>query len=186
MRVVLSITHNTMRQRKQIETEAVMAMDRGNSTEPLVIELLLDIRELLAQPTLHHDFGRLRDQVEESDVIHAMGGGFASLHVSKDETLTKLPVSDASEFIICAAVRAKDGHIHRGHRHNDALRAMQGMPAYKDERPYGDDQGFITSTGRYVNRKEAMQIQIAAGKKSQDPEHGPAYHGDELYSEDLY
>lgn len=90
------------------------------------------------------------------------------------------------EIVICAAVRAKDGLIIRGHRHATALAkpfGLQGIPGYEDERPYGDDQGFITSENRYVNREEGLRIQRAAGIESHDP---GGYRGGELYSEDLY
>lgn len=90
------------------------------------------------------------------------------------------------EIVICAAVRAKDGTIYRGHRHAHALYkpyGLQGMPGYDGERPYGDDQGFITSKNRYVNRKEGLALQLAAGIPSADP---GGYRGGELFSEDLY
>jgi len=91
------------------------------------------------------------------------------------------------EIVICAAVRAKDGKIYRGHRHGHALYkpfGLQGVPGYEDERPYGDDQGFITSRNRYVTRKEGYELQIAAGIESVDKNN--PYAGGELYSEDLY
>ena len=44
----------------------------------------------------------------------------------------------------------------------------------------GDETGFITSTGRYVDRIEAGRIAIAAGQ-TKALAHGPA-----LYSEDLW
>lgn len=99
---------------------------------------------------------------------------FYSLHLQEIE----------KEIVICAAVRAKDGIIVRGHRHVHAMRALQDMPAYKNERPHGDDQGFVTSMGRYVTRKEGCKLQIAAGVESVDKE--KPYCGGELYSEDLY
>ena len=88
------------------------------------------------------------------------------------------------EIVICAAVRAKDGTIIRGHRHNHALRALQEIPGYEKERPSSDNQGFITSLNRYVNRKEAAELQIAAGIESADKKN--PYCGGECYSEDLY
>lgn len=45
-----------------------------------------------------------------------------------------------------------------------------------------DDQGFITSTGRYVGREEAMRIAKASGQKMTD---GP-HRSDKLFSEDLW
>ncbi len=102
--------------------------------------------------------------------------------------LAELKARDAyvREVVICAAVRAKDGTVYRGHRHGHALYkpfGLQGMPGYEGERPHGDDQGFITSRNRYVNRYEAMELQLAAGIKSADP---GGYRHEELFSEDLY
>ena len=70
------------------------------------------------------------------------------------------PVNDGSalETIICAAVRASNGKIIKGHRHNDAIRALQAMDGYEREHPHGDDQGFVTSTNRFVNRREAYRL----------------------------
>lgn len=87
------------------------------------------------------------------------------------------------EIIICAAVRMSDGYIVRGHRHNDAIRTAHEIPRYDNERPNRDDQGFVTSQNRYVNRKDAMEIQRRARIFSVDK---GGYKGDELYSEDLY
>lgn len=90
------------------------------------------------------------------------------------------------EQVICAAVRAPDGYIIRGHRHNDALRTMRDIPRYEDAKPpCGDDQGFVTSENRYVTRKEAYEIQIAAGIPSILSGINAYLHG-ECYSEDLY
>lgn len=93
------------------------------------------------------------------------------------------------EVVICAAVRAKDGFIYRGHRHAHALYrpfGLQGVPGYENERPHGDDQGFITSRNRYVSREEAMQIFKTSGAVSADEEKHPVANRGELYSEDLY
>lgn len=79
------------------------------------------------------------------------------------------------EIIICAAVRASNGKIVRGRRHNDAIRALQEMDGYQGEQPYGDDQGFVTSTNRFVNRWEAYRLHF--------PDRAVP---DELRSDDLY
>ena len=79
------------------------------------------------------------------------------------------------EIIICAAVRASNGKVVRGHRHADAIRALQAMHGYEGEQPDGDDQGFVTSTNRFVSREEAYRI------------HFPNFAGlGELHSDDLY
>lgn len=92
---------------------------------------------------------------------------------------------DSGEIVICAAIRMSDGYIVRGHRHCDAIRTASQIPKYKDERPFGSDQGFVTSQNRYVDRLEGARIQKAAGIKSKMPEGQEYLHG-ELYSEDLY
>jgi hypothetical protein len=46
-----------------------------------------------------------------------------------------------------------------------------------------DNQGFITSRNRFVNRSEARELQEAAGIASVAP---GGYRGDLLFSEDLY
>lgn len=80
-----------------------------------------------------------------------------------------------TEIVICAAVRASNGRVVRGHRHSDAIRALQAMNGYEAEQPNGDDQGFVTSTNRFVNRQEAYRIRF--------PKNGEL---DELRSDDLY
>jgi hypothetical protein len=79
------------------------------------------------------------------------------------------------EIVICAAVRASNGKVVRGHRHIDAIRALQAMQGYEGEQPSGDDQGFFTSTNRFVNREEAHRIHFP---NSTEP--------GELHSDDLY
>lgn len=93
------------------------------------------------------------------------------------------------EIVICSAVRGKDGFIVRGHRHHNALYALHEIPGHEEDHCPPEDQGFITSHNRFVNRKEGYELQIAAGIKSvlEGTEHsnGAYLHG-ELYSEDLY
>ena len=88
--------------------------------------------------------------------------------------------ADGVETVICAAVRMPDGAVFRGHRHGDALHAAQAPPKYRDVRP--TEQGFVTSRNRYVDRSEALRLQLAAGVPSAD---SGGYRG-ELFSEDLY
>lgn len=65
-------------------------------------------------------------------------------------------------------------------RHHTVLRSMSelGIDAIKEGNP--DAQGFLTSAGRYVGRREAAQIAVEAKqiKKCQWPP--------DLYSEDLW
>lgn len=87
------------------------------------------------------------------------------------------------EFCICAAVKTTDGRIIRGHRHDGAMQTAWNMKLTLV--PYTEDQqGFVTSKGRYVNREEAAALQRAAGIKTVDPTR--IDFPDELLSEDLY
>ena len=79
------------------------------------------------------------------------------------------------EIVICAAVRASDGKIVRGFRHHDAIRALQTIAGYEGEEPYGNNQGFVTSTNRYVTRMEGYQLHFPDRTEP-----------DELHSDDLY
>jgi hypothetical protein len=79
------------------------------------------------------------------------------------------------EMIICAAVRASNGKVVRGHRHVDAIRALQAMDGYEGEQIREEDQGFVTSTNRFVNRREAYPLHF--------PDRAEP---DELRSDDLY
>jgi len=89
------------------------------------------------------------------------------------------------EICICAAIEMKDGYIIRGHRHSDCIRTASQIPKYKEERPSGRNQGFVTSKGRYVDRLEGARLQKEAGIKSIMSECQEYLYG-ELYSEDLY
>jgi len=110
------------------------------------------------------------------------------------------------EFILCAANWYNDGKHYEtglngpetgfvlcGHRHHSIIRLLPECPDYnaKDEESpvnfrqptddYEVEQGFLTSTGRFVTREDALQIAIAAGQI--DKGH---YSDTMLFSEDLY
>lgn len=100
------------------------------------------------------------------------------------------------ETCICATIRLPDGRIIRGHRHGDCIRTAVELIDHRhsiglEPVPYEgmrddmrqDSQGFITSTGRYVDRLEGMRLQRAAGIESAAD---GGYRGDILFSEDLY
>jgi hypothetical protein len=96
------------------------------------------------------------------------------------------------ETILCAAIwyinrsfyknQPKDieyGYVMCGYRHNDIIR-LHTILTHEATRSETSIQGFITSENRFVDRKEAKQIAIAAGQ----------YKGNNtselLFSEDLY
>ncbi len=93
--------------------------------------------------------------------------------------MTTLPETCGAERIECAAIKHFDGtefSVPSPGRHNHVIAFMQGR--------YGEghhEQGFITSRGRFVDRREALVIASAAGQirvKTGDP--------DVLYSEDVW
>jgi hypothetical protein len=83
------------------------------------------------------------------------------------------------ETCLCAAIQFPDGYVVRGHRHHDCLRTAAGIPG---RNPRGVAQGFLTTHGRFVDRREGLRLQLAAGAPSADP----GGYRDQLYSEDLY
>lgn len=91
------------------------------------------------------------------------------------------------ERVICAAV--KRGHkVWYGHRHNHALAAMNDSLSWTMSRKKITEikpiQGFVTTTGRFVDRFEGRKIQELAGIKSASKD-GYNQTGT-LFSEDLY
>ena len=86
-----------------------------------------------------------------------------------------------SEYILCAAISKPNEYdmaakplIYCGHRHNNIL--WQGRHVPRSPRY----QGFLTSTGRFVDRKEAYMIAVKAKQIV------PVDNVELLYSEDLY
>ena len=86
--------------------------------------------------------------------------------------------------ILCAAILIKNYDEHgdlliAGHRHHDCFTTFarlsgERLPATN----YEYDQGFLTSAGRFVDRKKAVPIAIRMGITPRNP--------NKLYSEDLY
>lgn len=109
------------------------------------------------------------------------------------------------EFIVCSAIWVDDGiarHggcfsypatgiLFTGWRHNDcfvALNAWAGLLPDRErwtlqEQLAGLNQGFMTSTGRYVDRREAWNIAHAADQYFVP---GERKCPGELFSEDIY
>lgn len=87
-----------------------------------------------------------------------------------------------AELCICAAVKTECGEVIRGHRHADCFTAI--MSRNKKILKEQGAQGFITSTGRYVDRAEGAKLLRGAGIKSRA---GFVFEMDDiLTSEDLY
>lgn len=101
-------------------------------------------------------------------------------------------LASSLEHCICAAIVLRDGAIVRGRRHDDCIRAAKKWIDHRHSTgvapaPWSPEmcreQGFVTSTGRYVDREEGLRLQLAAGIPSARPS---GYRKRELFSEDLY
>lgn len=132
---------------------------------PAAVRLALDALESGADISQRRDaFYALRDEFYPI---------FPRQQIQKDE-----------EIVICAAVKTVEGKIIHGHRHDGAMEyAIQmGLTLVPYEQ---NQQGFVTSRGRYVDRVEAAALQKAAGIKSVDHENRVDFPT-ELFSEDLH
>lgn len=95
------------------------------------------------------------------------------------------------EIPACAAIRGAHGITFAGKRHHDCLAQVKSA-GFGGLWRVSATQGFMTTRGRFVDRKEAMQLMLDAGipsanKGGEDQATSPAgFRGDELYSEDLY
>ena len=78
------------------------------------------------------------------------------------------------ETVASAAVKLADGTVHTGKTHGQIVGELG------DADLSGADDGFVTSTGRYVTREEGMQIAKASAQMDNSNQ-GP----DRLYSEHL-
>lgn len=90
------------------------------------------------------------------------------------------------ERIICAALRIDEtGKIYYGHRHSHCISAANGELSWELNRQeinkIPKTQGFITSMGRFVDRKVAWDI----AEKSRQIIRSTGGDGI-LYSEDIY
>lgn len=104
------------------------------------------------------------------------------------------------EKIICAATWYKElptarlvgyndvpyGVLLCGHRHAQIIQQLVALTGKREVTNAPDgcgkfEQGFLTSTGRFVNRKEAAQIWLAESTNNK-----LNYSQTELYSEDIY
>lgn len=71
--------------------------------------------------------------------------------------------------------------VERPGRHHTIAENLRDAGRLNTRQPLPHTSGFITSTGRYVDRKEGCEIARAAGQIVK--KHGPDW---ELYSEDMW
>lgn len=94
------------------------------------------------------------------------------------------PAQTSQEVIVAAALRIGNLilSVPRPGRHHDVFRAAHeaGLPlGYRE-------QGFVTSTGRFVDRRKARLIAEAAGQLLPVDDLGAVRQHPELFSEDVW
>ena len=98
----------------------------------------------------------------------------------------------SQEHVLCAAIYVDDGIVrthqpvvrglvYGGWRHHTILQLVATAHGRVRDRTK-EVQGFLTTTGRFVTRAQALQIALAAGQVTEDD----LLCNRELYSEDLY
>ena len=92
-----------------------------------------------------------------------------------------------AERIICAAIKlVETGKVFYGHRHDQCLNSLNGELSWTMNRQEISKvekvQGFVTTKGRFVDRKEGLKIAIENDQVIDKTQ----IRGDNLYSEDLY
>ena len=97
-----------------------------------------------------------------------------------------MPIDNKEEYILCAALHIRDnityvaepvetGFIILGYRHIDCLRSLVRI-----RKTLPNEEGFITSKNKFVDREEAYVIALGAGQIKYDS----GSHS--LTSDDLY
>ena len=92
-----------------------------------------------------------------------------------------------AERIICAAIKiVETGKVFYGHRHDQCLNYLNGELSWTMNRQeigkVEKVQGFVTTEGRFVDRKEGLKIALENDQVIDKTQ----IRGDNLYSEDLY
>jgi hypothetical protein len=94
-------------------------------------------------------------------------------------------IDNSKEYILCAAVKISGAGIYRvvlGRRHSDAIRALKDTGIeWEDLMGCFHTQGFMTSHGNFLTRREAYDVALECGQIT-----GLVTEEKILVSEDLY
>lgn len=121
--------------------------------------------------------------------------------IIKLKQLFRLSRTSGSERIICAAVWYKEMQIKKevpfkimnpkncptgvvfcGHRHGQCIYTKWALTGLRDTESGENEQGFLTSKNRFVNREEALIIALRENQIMNKKK----IRGNKLFSEDLY
>lgn len=86
---------------------------------------------------------------------------------------------DYDKMIDCAAIKTPDGRVWTGKRHGHCIKTIIQATGIRSV-PGSYPQGFVTLSGRFVDRKEAAMIAVHSGQVKH------LTLPCELFSEDLY
>jgi hypothetical protein len=91
------------------------------------------------------------------------------------------------EFILCASVMYQ-GNIISGRRHSDCYEILENLLGKDIDLGTREDQGFLTSKGRHVSRREAFVIAKENGQIFHNMYDNVDVNSEQaiLTSEDLY
>ena len=112
---------------------------------------------------------------------------------TKQRPPTSVPKEKASapgEKITAAAIRTKDGSVHSGQYHGEAYTSAVEAGADPDLEPKGnnmggEEEGYLTSHGRFLERKEAFPVAHAANQLNESAKRqgGPELTADDIREE---
>lgn len=90
------------------------------------------------------------------------------------------------ETIIAVAIKYGEAVIHmpRPCRHHDIIRLVGER--FKSRTGGSDQQGFLTSEGRFVGRRYALYLTQRNGQLDQTKPRGSGSNSRDLFSEDLW
>lgn len=91
--------------------------------------------------------------------------------------------------VVCAAIRAADGDLLLGIRHNsDDMKKQirERLDGHKFRNRLDQDQGFVDQHGKWMSREEAYQVAKEALQIIYPERCAVGLDGPKLYSEGLY
>lgn len=121
------------------------------------------------------------------EIIEVKEGSSKFFDLPRTEQYEKLSgkTKDVKEWILCSAIIYKS-QIVTGRRHSDCYATLKFFNVQDEDMPGRDMQGFLTSTGRFVNRLDAWQIAKTANQIKLGLAVSDFGEATQLISENLY
>lgn len=153
-------------------------MTDGENDRGVLDQLRCDLLVRASAEGNSEDRAWLKQCVAAIDAVAplAAAGREAAARMDRRE---RIPTVDDASHIVAVAVRA-NGLIISMPAPARHFNIMKSMPAKMARSVLPSDQGFVTDTGHYVGREDALRIATAAGQLLKPTAHR------ELFSEDLW